>query len=60
VQTTWYPALHRFTDYAATAPPDGLPAATEVAERHCALPLSPTMDVEDVDVVVEAIRNALA
>jgi dTDP-4-amino-4,6-dideoxygalactose transaminase len=60
VQTTWYPALHRFTDYAAAAPADGLPAATEAADRHCALPLSPTMDIDAVEIVVEAVRRALA
>ena len=29
---------------AASRPPDGLPSATEAADRHCALPLSSTMD----------------
>ena len=43
IQTTWYPALHTFTEYRALRPPDGLPGATEVADRHCALPLSSTM-----------------
>jgi dTDP-4-amino-4,6-dideoxygalactose transaminase len=60
VQTTWYPALHRFTDYAAWAPPDGLPQATAAAERHCALPLSPTMELGEVELVVDAVRRALA
>jgi dTDP-4-amino-4,6-dideoxygalactose transaminase len=60
VQTTWYPALHTFTDYAARMPADGLPAATEAADRHCALPLSPTMDLDAVDTVVGAVRAALA
>jgi dTDP-4-amino-4,6-dideoxygalactose transaminase len=60
VQTTWYPALHSFTDYRSLAPADGLPAATEVAGRHCALPLSSTMDLSTVELVVEAVRAALA
>jgi len=60
VQTTWYPALHRFTDYASAAPANGLPASTEASDRHCALPLSETMAVEDVDTVVGALRAALA
>jgi dTDP-4-amino-4,6-dideoxygalactose transaminase len=60
IQTTWYPALHTFTEYRRFAPVDGLPAATEVADRHCALPLSSTMDAADVDVVVDAVRSALA
>ena len=60
IQTTWYPALHTFTEYQRFAPADGLPAATEVADRHCALPLSSTMDESDVETVVEAVRAALA
>jgi dTDP-4-amino-4,6-dideoxygalactose transaminase len=60
IQTTWYPALHTFTGYEALRPPDGLPAASEVADRHCALPLSSTMTEADVDLVVEAVRLALA
>jgi dTDP-4-amino-4,6-dideoxygalactose transaminase len=60
VQTTWYPALHTFTDYAAYAPADGLPAATEVASRHCALPLSSSTTAKEIEIVVEAVRLALA
>jgi dTDP-4-amino-4,6-dideoxygalactose transaminase len=60
IQTTWYPALHSFTDYRDMAPPGGLPRALEVADRHCALPLSSTMDLTAVDTVVEAVAAALA
>ncbi len=60
VQTTWYPALHSFTEYRQFAPPGGLPRALEVAERHCALPLSSTMDEAEVEIVVEVVRAALA
>jgi dTDP-4-amino-4,6-dideoxygalactose transaminase len=60
IQTTWYPALHTFTEYQSFAPADGLPAAIEVADRHCALPLSATMGEADVEVVVDAVRSALA
>jgi dTDP-4-amino-4,6-dideoxygalactose transaminase len=59
VQTTWYPALHTFTEYRAAAPPGGLPHADEAADRHCALPLSATMDEAAVEIVVEAVREAL-
>jgi dTDP-4-amino-4,6-dideoxygalactose transaminase len=58
VQTTWYPALHTFTEYRATVPPGELPRATEASDRHCALPLSATMDEGDVEVVVAAVRAA--
>jgi dTDP-4-amino-4,6-dideoxygalactose transaminase len=60
IQTTWYPALHTFTEYQRFAPAGGLPAATEVADRHCALPLSSTMDEADVDVVLDAVHSTLA
>jgi dTDP-4-amino-4,6-dideoxygalactose transaminase len=60
IQTTWYPALHTFTEYRRFAPADGLPRATETADRHCALPLSSTMDETEVETVVEAVRAALA
>jgi dTDP-4-amino-4,6-dideoxygalactose transaminase len=60
IQTTWYPALHTFTEYRQFAPAGGLPAALEAAERHCALPLSSTMDVGEIDTVVEVVRAALA
>jgi dTDP-4-amino-4,6-dideoxygalactose transaminase len=60
IQTTWYPALHTFTEYRHVAPAGSLPRATEAADRHCALPLSATMDEAAVDVVVEAVRAALA
>jgi dTDP-4-amino-4,6-dideoxygalactose transaminase len=60
VQTTWYPALHTFTEYRHAVPASGLPWATEASDRHCALPLSATMDEAAVDIVVEAVRAALA
>jgi dTDP-4-amino-4,6-dideoxygalactose transaminase len=59
IQTTWYPALHSFTEYRSYAPPEGLPAASEAADRHCALPLSAEMTVEDVETVVEVVRGAV-
>ena len=60
IQTTWYPALHTFAEYRRFAPADGLPRATATADRHCALPLSSTMTDAEVEVVVEAVRAALA
>jgi dTDP-4-amino-4,6-dideoxygalactose transaminase len=60
IQTTWYPALHTFTEYRAYAPPDGLPRASEAADRHCALPLSASMDEADVELVVNEMRAVLA
>ena len=60
IQTTWYPALHSFTDYRSFTPADGLPGATEVAGRHCALPLSSSMSTGEVETVVAAVRRAVA
>lgn len=60
VQTTWYPALHTFSEYSRLTPADGLPGATEAADRHCALPLSSAMDDDAVETVVQAVRAALA
>jgi dTDP-4-amino-4,6-dideoxygalactose transaminase len=60
IQTTWYPALQTFTEYRRFAPTGGLPRAAEVADRHCALPLSSSMDETAVDMVVDAVRAALS
>jgi dTDP-4-amino-4,6-dideoxygalactose transaminase len=60
VQTTWYPALHTFSEYRGLAPAGGLPRALEVAERHCALPLGSDTSEEQLEIVVEAVRAALA
>jgi dTDP-4-amino-4,6-dideoxygalactose transaminase len=60
VQTTWYPALHTFTECQHLAPAGGLPGAEQAAARHCALPLSSTMDEAAVAIVVEAVHRALA
>jgi dTDP-4-amino-4,6-dideoxygalactose transaminase len=60
IQTTWYPALHRFTEYSRYAPADGLPRAAEAADRHCALPLSSTMTEAEIDTVVDVVRAAVS
>ena len=59
VQTTWYPALHSFSDYAARDPGLSLPAVEAAAERHCALPLSSQTTAAEVDAVVAAAEAAL-
>jgi dTDP-4-amino-4,6-dideoxygalactose transaminase len=58
VQTTWYPALHTFSEYAQADGSDRFPAASEAADRHCALPLGASMQEEDVAIVVDAVRGA--
>jgi len=59
VQTTWYPALHKFTEYRGLAEWGSLPHAEAASDRHCVLPLSPTMDDATLDTVVSAVRGAL-
>jgi dTDP-4-amino-4,6-dideoxygalactose transaminase len=60
VQTTWYPALHTFSEYRDTADPNTLHRAAAAAERHCMLPLSSTMDETAVEIVVEAVHSTLS
>jgi dTDP-4-amino-4,6-dideoxygalactose transaminase len=60
VQTTWYPALHTFTAYRDASTRGDLPRASEAADRHCALPLSATMDDAALEIVVETVRAALS
>ncbi|HUN77938.1 MAG TPA: DegT/DnrJ/EryC1/StrS family aminotransferase [Solirubrobacteraceae bacterium] len=60
IQTTWYPALHSFSEYRDRVPAGALPRAREAAERHVALPLSATMHEGAVDVVVEIVRDAVS
>ena len=59
IQTTWYPALHTFTEYRRFGPAGGLPVALETSDRHCALPLSSTMDEGAVETVVNVVREAV-
>ncbi|HEY1689352.1 MAG TPA: DegT/DnrJ/EryC1/StrS family aminotransferase [Solirubrobacteraceae bacterium] len=59
IQTTWYPALHSFSGYSDFAPAGGLPGAEQAAARHCALPLSSSMDENAVELVCDAVRAAL-
>lgn len=60
IQTTWYPALHSFSEYRTLVPEGGLPRAMEVAERHCALPLSSSMSQAEVETVLDAVAAALS
>jgi dTDP-4-amino-4,6-dideoxygalactose transaminase len=60
VQTTWYPAIHRFTDYRETYGEISLPRVEEASERHCALPMSSALRPEDIEYVVQAVKQALA
>jgi dTDP-4-amino-4,6-dideoxygalactose transaminase len=58
VQTTWYPALNRFTEYRDQSSPP-VPNVEAAADRHCALPLSSTFTDDQVEVVIRAVTTAL-
>jgi dTDP-4-amino-4,6-dideoxygalactose transaminase len=60
VQTTWYPALHSFSEYGAVPEWGALPNAEAVSDRHCALPMASSLTERDLDLVAEAARTALA
>jgi dTDP-4-amino-4,6-dideoxygalactose transaminase len=56
-----YPPVHRFTYYQNHAPATGpLPKTEEVAQREVTLPLFPTMSMDQLDLVVRAVRRSLA
>jgi dTDP-4-amino-4,6-dideoxygalactose transaminase len=59
VETTHYPAIHELTAYTALAAPGSLPHAEAAAGRHLALPLSPRLTAEQLDVVVTALIAAV-
>jgi dTDP-4-amino-4,6-dideoxygalactose transaminase len=60
VQTTAYPAIHRFSDYAAEYGDLSLPRLEAVADRHCVLPMSAHVSSRDVEIVVDSVRAAAA
>jgi dTDP-4-amino-4,6-dideoxygalactose transaminase len=60
VQTTWYPAIHRFSDYIATYGEQTLPGVEAASERHCALPMSAGVPADEVEIVIESVRQAAA
>jgi dTDP-4-amino-4,6-dideoxygalactose transaminase len=57
VQTTYYPALHQFSEYRRLMPGLSLPQAEAAAGRHCAIPISSHMAARDMDIVVDAIAS---
>jgi dTDP-4-amino-4,6-dideoxygalactose transaminase len=60
VQTTFYPALTQLSEYEGAGGPGGCPIAEDFADRHFALPLSPSLDREKIGIVVEELEKALA
>lgn len=60
IQTTCYPALHSLTEYRDLASATDLSNASEIADRHLALPIHALLDLERLDYVVERISVALA
>jgi dTDP-4-amino-4,6-dideoxygalactose transaminase len=60
VQTTFYPALHRFSEYRRLSPTLSLPRVEEAADRHCAIPMSSHMAKADLDLVIDVVRAGVA
>jgi dTDP-4-amino-4,6-dideoxygalactose transaminase len=56
VQTTFYPALTQLSEYRDAGP---LAAAEAFADRHLALPISPSLDEEKIELVVSELTAAL-
>jgi dTDP-4-amino-4,6-dideoxygalactose transaminase len=59
VQTTFYPALTQLSEYRDAAP-RGAAHAAEFADRHCALPLSPSLGDEELDLVTSTLAASMA
>lgn len=59
VQTTFYPALTRLTEYAPGDGAAGCPVAEEFGDRHLALPLATSLDDAALDLVVGELGDAL-
>lgn len=61
VQTSiHYPPIHQFSCYRAQGATVHLPVTESVAAREVTLPLYPQLTAADVDLVVAAVRDALA
>ena len=60
VQTTFYPALHRFSEYQRLFPGLTLPRVEAAADRHCAIPMSSHMAEADLDLVIDSVRAGVA
>lgn len=54
-----YPPVHQFTYYRQIGNMPNLPVTDDVASREVSLPLYPTMDGENLELVVSAVRGAL-
>jgi dTDP-4-amino-4,6-dideoxygalactose transaminase len=59
VQTTFYPALTQLTAYAPEDGAAGAPVAEEFADRHLALPMSPSLGGDEIELVVSRLGAAL-
>lgn len=57
IQTTWYPAVHRFSGYENGIE---LPHTDQLSERHFCLPLSPTLDDSALDDIAAALGEVVA
>lgn len=54
-----YPPIHRFSYYQARYGDESLPKTENIAEREVTLPLYPGMQLAQVNLVTEAVKNSL-
>lgn len=59
IETAAHDALHRLTEYRELMPGLSLPAAEDVADRHCLLPMSASYGGREADAVASAATAAL-
>jgi dTDP-4-amino-4,6-dideoxygalactose transaminase len=56
VQTTFYPALTQLSEYRDAGP---VPIAEDFADRHLALPISPSLGAAEIEIVSGELQGAL-
>jgi dTDP-4-amino-4,6-dideoxygalactose transaminase len=59
IQTTFYPALHTLSEYSRTGRAAELANATEIGERHLALPIHNLLDPGRVKLVADELARAV-
>jgi dTDP-4-amino-4,6-dideoxygalactose transaminase len=60
VQTSiHYPPIHKFSYYRRRYGEKSLPLTEDVASREVTLPLYPSMDTDQIGIVVSAVKSAL-
>jgi dTDP-4-amino-4,6-dideoxygalactose transaminase len=59
VQTTFYPSLSGLSVYRPDSADGGRPRAEQFADRHIALPFSPSLSGDQIELVASELGDAL-